>query len=358
MPDSVNGLSGGYATLADVLILDGNQTANSMATLEEQSATGYVAQTYGGIGAASQTVFELEPQINQLSSWQTNITSATSTMSLTQSTLTQISSIAQSIYDDLPELNDSGTSDVTTLASSAQQALSQIASLLDTTDGDNYIFSGQDATNPPVPSPDSVTSSGFYSQISAAVQDLSTLGASGVMSAAISAASSNTAGTTIFSTYLSSGSAAATSVETGTDQWTQTGVLANTNTLATSSGSFTTGSYMRDIMMSLSVISSLSSSQSTDSNFASLVSDLQSCLGGAIGSLSDEQGILGDSQSDLTSLSTTYSDLSTALTSQVSDAQDVNTASIATQLQSVQTQLTASYQLIAGLKTLTLTAFL
>jgi len=179
------------------------------------------------------------------------------------------------------------------------------------------------------------------------------------MSAAITAASSDAAGTTPFSSYLSqTGQTAPTNVVIGEHQTVQTGLLANSNTLATSSGSDTTGSYMRDILMSLSVLSSLSSSQSTDAGLPALVSGLQSSLGGAMSALSTEQGVLGDSQTRLETAATNYTDLSTSLSGQISNVQDADLASVSTQLQSVQTQLTASYQLISNLKSLSLTNYL
>lgn len=359
MSSTIGAISGSYETLAEMLAASSDATSNQLSKLEEQSASGYIAQTYGGLGEASQTVFDISPEVSQITAYQSNISAATSSMSVTQTAMTQIAAIAQDFYDDLPDLNNSNTNEVTTVASQAQSALAQVASLLNTTDGTGYVFSGEDSSNAPIADPNSITSSGMYTQISAAVADLSTLGASGVMSAAVSAASSNATGTTIFSAYLSSGSAQATSAEVGAGQTAQTGLLANQNTLAaTTTGSGTTGSYMRDLMMSLSVLGSLNESQVTDTNFSGLVSSLQTTLSGVISSMGTEAGILGDTQTSITTQATDYTDLSTALTTQINNAQDVDLASVSTQLQSVQTQLTASYQLISGLKSLSLADYL
>jgi flagellar hook-associated protein 3 FlgL len=359
MSNSIQPISGNYNTLSELLVVGSMNTNNELTTLEEQSSSGYVAQTYGGIGAASSTIFNLNPEINQIGTYQSNINSATNNMSISQTALSQIASIAQTFYADLPDINDTSSNEIASVAANAKSALSQVASLLDTTNGSDYIFSGQDGSNPPIANPDAITSTGMYTQISSAVSNLSTLGASGVLSAALSAASSDATGTTPFSTYLSqSGQTAPTSVQVGANQWVQTGVLANTNTLATSSGSNTTGSYMRDLLMSLSVLGSLTSSQASDPGLSDLVTGLQSTMSGAISAMSTEQGVLGDSQTDLTTQASNYTDLTTSLTSQVSNVQDVNMASVATQLQSVQTQLTASYQLIANLKSLSLTNYL
>ncbi len=359
MSNSINNIGGNYSTLAEILISSSANSRAQLTTLEEQSASGYVAQTYGGLGAASNTVFSLSPQISQIAAYQSNINSATTNMSATQTALTQIASIAQTFYADLPNINNTSSNEITSIAANAQQALSQIGSLLDSTNGGEYIFSGQDSANPPVANPNAITSSGMFSQISTAVGNLGTLGGAGVMSAALTAAASNATGTTIFSNYLSQpGQTSPTSVQVGDHQWVQSGVLANSNTLTTSTGANTTGSYMRDIIASLSVLGSLNASQANDGGLSDLVSGLHSTLSGAIGAIGTEQGVLGDSQTNLQTLGTNYTTLSTTLGTQVSNVQDVNMAAVSTQLQSVQTQLTASYQLIANIKSLSLTAYI
>ena len=359
MSGSIGSVGGNYSTLAEILIAGSTNSRNQLTTLEEQSASGYVAQTYGGLGAASSSIFSLSPQINQIKSYQSNINSATANMGVTQTALTQIASIAQTFYTDLSNVNNTSGDQITSIAANAKQALSQVASLLDTTNGGEYVFSGQDSANPAVPNPNAITSSGMFTQISTAVGNLSSLGSAGVISAALTAAQSDSSGTTIFSTYLSqTGQTSPSSVQVGDNQWVQSGVLANSNTLVTSTGSNTTGSYMRDIIMSLSVLGSLSSSQATDPGLSGLVTGLHGTLSSAISAISSEQGVLGDSQTNLQTLSTNYTNLSTTLSTQLGNVEDVNMALVSTQLQSVQTQLTASYQLISNIKSLSLTAYL
>jgi flagellin-like hook-associated protein FlgL len=67
---------------------------------------------------------------------------------------------------------------------------------------------------------------------------------------------------------------------------------------------------------------------------------------------------MGDQQAALTNEQASIGDTTTALKGQLSNAEDVDLASTLTQLSSVQTQLQASYQLIAGLQSLSLTRYL
>ena len=199
---------------------------------------------------------DLNPQLNALSTAQTNINEATGSMQVTQSAMTQIQQIAATFVSDMPNLNGLNSQEVDSVAANAQQALTQVANLLDTQDGNSYVFGGQDSSNPPVPSPDDILSSGFYTQINAAVSALSANGAAATTSATLSIAGSNATGTSPFSAYMSQPTPAISApiVETGEGGTVQTGLLASANSVAVSTGTSTTGSYMRDLLRALATM--------------------------------------------------------------------------------------------------------
>ena len=89
-----------------------------------------------------------------MQTWQNNVDAATGRMSVAQSALTQIQSIAANFYAQLNNVQGVNASAVDTIAASARDALGQVAGLLDTQDGGVYVFAGQDTANPPVPDPD------------------------------------------------------------------------------------------------------------------------------------------------------------------------------------------------------------
>jgi flagellin-like hook-associated protein FlgL len=107
----------------------------------------------------------------------------------------------------------------------------------------------------------------------------------------------------------------------------------------------------------LATIGSLSSSQSSNTGFAALVSDTRSSLGAALTAIDNEEGILGDTQAQIDATGTILSSTTLALTSQLAGLQDANLTSVATQLAAAQTQLTASYKLISSVGTLSLVNF-
>ncbi len=330
--------------------------------LTEQSSTGLVSETYAGLGASASVSLDLNPEIAEMNTWQSNINEAQGSMQVTQTAMSEISSIASNFAAELNTINGTDTSSVATIAASARQALAEVANLLDSADGTTYVFSGQDSANPPVPNPDDILSSGFYSAINTAVSGLASNGVSATEASILASGSSNAAGTSPFSAALSQPAATLQaglpSVQVGANQFVTTGLLASANTYVASTGSYTTGSYMRDVLTGLATIASLSSGQAGDSGFQTLLTDTGSMLQGAVTAMNQDAGVLGNQQTALTDAATNLSDTVGSLTTQVGSVQDVDMASTAATLSLVQTQLQASYQVIANLGSLSLVNYL
>lgn len=335
-------------------------TLAQMNKLTEQSSTGLVSQTYAGLGdSVAQTVLSVAPQITSANAQIAAINATTGPMTVQQNALTQISALTTGIVSQLSSLNTLDTSGVTTVTAAAQQALVQVANLLDTQDGGVYVFGGQDGGEPPVPDPNDITSSGFYTQIQSAIANLASNGAASTSASVLATASSNAAGTTPFSTGLTA-SPGLPSVTLANGQQVTTGIAANSNAFVTSSGAGTTstGSYMRDILAGLASIASLTPSQISGTGFQSFLESTQSSLVAANDSLNDDAGVLGNIQTELATQATNLGTTVTALTNQVSNADAADAAATITQISTVQTALESSYQLIAGMKALNLAYYL
>jgi flagellar hook-associated protein 3 FlgL len=102
----------------------------------------------------------------------------------------------------------------------------------------------------------------------------------------------------------------------------------------------------------------MSSSQTGDAGFTTLVQSTNATLTGAVSAMAEDVGVLGNTQTNLTTAQTTMSDTATALTTQVGDVQDVDVAQAMSNLSLVQTQLQGSYQVIAAMSGLSLVKFL
>ena len=341
------------------LVADSGTVKQQLDVLTQQAATGQVSDSYAGLGSGARTSLSLRPVIAHQQVWQNNIDSATGRMQVTQTAMTQIQQVASNLVSQLNNLNGLNPQSVDTVAASARQALQQVAGLLDSKDGDTYVFAGQDSANPPVPDPDQVASSPFYSQINQAVTGLGA-SATPVVASTLAIASSDAPDTSPFSAALSqpAGSIPEATVESGEGQRVPIGLLASANSSAVSTGTSTTGSYMRDLMRALATVGSMSSSQVSAGGFQDLVQDTRTSLNGAISAMASDVGTLGNTQAALATTKTQLADMSTALTTQVSSAEDVDMASTLSKLTQTQTQLQASYQLISGMSGLSLVKFL
>jgi flagellin-like hook-associated protein FlgL len=328
-------------------------------TLTEQASSSLIADTYGGLSRTqAATALSLQPVLAGQQAVQASISAVQGGMSVTETTLQSISTIASDFYAQIPNLNGLDASEIDSVAADARGALQQVAGLLDTQDGGVYIFAGSDGSNPPVPDPDQIGSSSFATAIGAAVAGLSANGAAATISSTLAIAGTGAGGVSPFSAAITNGTAAPPIVVSGIGQTEQVGVLAGSNGAVTSLGTSTTGSYTRDILRALATLGSLSSSQSSDSGFQTLTQDTYTSLGGAITALNQDAGVLGDRQAALTQTQTTLSNISTALTAQLSNAENVDMATTLSQLTAAQTRLQSSYQLIASLQSLSLTRYL
>jgi flagellar hook-associated protein 3 FlgL len=356
MSGSIGGIGSNYSLLNTLI---GNSAAvhHQLDTLTEQASSGLIAQTYAGLGGGAGVSLNLNPQLATLQTDQDNIDQATARMQVTQTVMTQIQQIAATFVSDMPRLNNLSPTGVDNVAANARAALTQVANLLDTKQGNTYVFSGQDTANPPVPSPDQILQSPFYTDINAAVSALSTNGTA--VTAAQTLFLAGVSGSSPFSPYMSqpAASISAPVVQSGEGSTIPIGLLASANSTSVSSGS-TTGSYMRDLMRALATIGSLTSSQASDPNFASLVQDTTTSLNGVVSAMATDVGVLGDSQATLSTIQTNLAHTATALNGQVSAAQYVDMATTLSNLTATQTQLQASYRLISGANSLSLVNFL
>lgn len=357
MSGSVSNLQG----LLGTLVQDSGNTRQRLTTLTTQASDGKIADDYAGLAAGGQTSLSLAPAVAHNQVWRNNIDAASGRMGVTQTALSQISQIASDFYAKTASLDGVDPGNVDIVAASARDALRQVAGLLDSRDGDVYVFAGQDSATPPVPNPDQVATTGFVTQISAAVAGLGSVGATATVAATLAVAQSDAVGTSPFSTALAQPSSSLPplpSVQTGDGQRVPIGIMASANADAVSAGSSTTGSYMRDVMRALATLGSLTSTQVGTAGFGDLVGDTRTSLGGAITALNQDAGVLGNRNASLTATKANLASTSIALQAQVSGAEDVDMAATLSALTRTQTQLQASYQLIAGLQSLSLSKFL
>ena len=358
-----NSISSTYSSL-DALLASTTSLKNQVGVLQEQTSTGKLSQDYAGLGTATSQVLDLQAATAQSAGYAQTITTAQGKASAMQDVLTQIQSVVSSVSS--AALGLTGTASATTVSSvslQAKQALTQVASLLNTQYDGQYLFSGADSSNPPIPSAQNITSSGLYTQIGAALNALAsnpTTPAIGtVIANTVAVASSTAPGTTVFSNYLTNAGRTATQseVQVSPTQQISLDLPANQNVGAASDPSGT-GSAISDILRGLAVVANSSTAISGNPDFATLMQNASATLTSAGQTVAAESGALGLTQNTLTAASSQNSSTQTAMQTQLSNLTDVDMATAISQLQAVSTQLQASYNVISTARNLTLANYL
>jgi len=352
------------ATITPMSILLLSQSVDRLAAqntaLQGQLTSGVVSDSYGGLGDQRTVALNLEPQITKVAGWQSNITSAQNTLSVTQTVMSRITTIATNLQTSLVSLEgNTSSTDVSLAASQARQSLTELASLLNTQSGSQYVFGGNASDTAPVTDPSSITTSSFFQTIAASVAGVAVNGAAATETASVSAAADNSTGQSVFSGALSvDATMAATnghSVTVGDQQHVTVGFVATQGETASATS---TGSSIRDLMRALAVVGSLDQAGASSSGFSTLVTDTASQMQAVSSSLNLTVASLGQTQAQLTGQSSSLSQLSNALTKQLGLVKDSDPATLSTQLTMTQNQLQASYSLIADMKGLSLAAYL
>ncbi len=353
-----NGLSAlgpsNYGLLGQ-LITDNQQVQNRLTQLTTQSASGYISNDFGGLGSGAAPALDLTAETSMNTNLISGIQASNGALGVTQTAMQQIGSIASSF---LSQLDGPGASNVSLLSANAQAAMTELGQLLDTQNGNSYVFAGQDAANAPVPNPSGLPASSFATQIQAAVSGLATNGVAATMTAIQSVASSNAAGTTPFSANLAAGVVPSSTTVIGANETVPTGILATTNLSGSSTAPYSTGSATRDLFASLATIAALPSTTANTTAYSGLVSAVRGLLQGVVTTNSNDQGLLGIQQNQIQAAGSLLTDTNTALQTQLTSLENVNMAATISNLNQAQTQLQASYRLIANTSSLSLASYI
>ena len=327
--------------------------------LTAQTSSGITSDSYAGLGDQADEAISLQPQISATAAWQNNLTQTQTKLSVTQIALTSINSIATSLQSTLLTLQSSpSASTIATASQTARQQLTQLTSLLNTKSGDSYVFAGTASDQPPVSVSD-LASSGMVSNIMSAVAQVGTAGATATESNTLASASDNSAAGSAFSTQLSVSATTAVTfvpqVQVGQNQSVAAGIVA---TQGGAAGPQSTGSSVRDLIRSLATVAGLSDADSSSPAFSTLVSDTSGQMTTVTQGLTALTASVGMQQDNSTTLQGDLADMTTAMMSQLDATKQSDVATTRTQQIAVQNQLTASYTLIADMKTLDLAQYI
>lgn len=334
-----------------------------MQALTRQVTTGLKAQAPGDLAPQMPRALDLRAEIGRRDTYGAAIGQALSRSAATQQALGRLGEIARQFGDDVAmKLDANNPEGLAFAAAQARAAMVEVGQLLNTKQGDEYLFGGTDFANPPVPDPDGLPSGGMASRIAAAIGTLGPGNAAAVATATRAAALDDSAGVTPFSAFLSDPARGLAeprrSVPSADGTTTEVGIFANRNAAATSAGE-TTGGWARDLLRGLASIAALGPAQTgSQADFLALAGTIRGGLQSAAKALADEQGALGLTEQRLEGVQTRHTEMRDALQGQLAGIEEIDLAATLTRLQSTKTTLEASYNVIGTLGALSLTNFL
>jgi flagellin-like hook-associated protein FlgL len=334
--------------------------------LTTQASTGRVGETFGELGNGARLSADLRADMLRRQGYVQAIDAANARIDTTQSVLSRISVIAQDVAAKALTMVTTRANSVAAVAEEARQGLEELAGLVNTRVGGIYLFGGTDVANPPIPAGQNILNTAWFFQIQASVATLAVGNGATVLSDTLAIAGSDAAGTTPFSSFLSTLAPAGGLNEAriglpdADGSRIVYGVRANSNAASDSPDTPpTTGSYMRDIMRGLAMLASLDESKAAiEPDFADIANALSQSLTSAAKTLEQDRAALGVAQQRLAATKGTHTTLILAFTKQVSAVEDVPMEETLSRLAQVRTQLESNYQLIAAIRDYTLARFL
>jgi flagellar hook-associated protein 3 FlgL len=280
-------------------------------TISTQISTGQTSQTYSGIAPQAAQVIDLQATQSQQQGYINTINTVTTKLQVASLAEQNIATVATSFQNTLA--NSAFSPDGASVQQTAQQLLTELGSYLNTQDGSSYVFSGNqtststfDATNLPNPG------------------DLTTNVASDY--------------------YGGDNGVAAATVDNNVNL--QYGVTGNNPAFE---------QIVRVLNYFANDSTPLSQSSATD---VSNVDQGQQMLANAAQAVQQLVATNGEQQSDMAQLSTAHQNAISLAGTSLNNIEQVDSATAITQLNTLQTQLQASYQTLNVLHGLTLANYL
>ncbi|MBP0447665.1 hypothetical protein J8J14_23180 [Roseomonas sp. SSH11] len=327
-----------------------------------QAASGMRTDTYAGLGSDARHSVSLRGEFLRREALATNASQAEARVSYTQTILTRLSDIATAMATSADDgLGVLGT-DRNLIAENARKALAEVTGLL----GERYqgeaVFGGSDPENDPIVSPDEIFKSGLYTGVRGEVMKLGTIDAAAVLASTRALASSDDTSVTPFSAHAAASSRGEVddprrSVTVADGVRVEIGLYPNRDSSPLPVGAESTGSWSRDLLHGLSVLSNLDAAPAA-SDTGALLKGVIATLRSAKDRVDHEAGALGYAEQRLSAARAQNTEVASQLERQLGDLESVDLAEAFVRLQTTQSHLQASYKTLAMLGDLTLTSFL
>jgi flagellar hook-associated protein 3 FlgL len=331
------------------------QAQSQLTTLEVESTTGQYADLGLQLGSQSGYELSLKNQYDQMQSLTTDNAIATTNLSASQAALDSIRSGAQTTLESLT--TSTGVSDAaSTLQTLGSTSLQALIGSANASSGDQYVFGGINSSTPPLTSYFSTPPSSAQTAVDQAFQTFfgfPTTSPSSLISTITPAQMQNFL-TGPFATEFSGANwssnwSSASSTDTSAE-------IAPGETIATSTNANQPGfQQLTQAYTMLNEFGGLALSQSTQQV---LVTTASSLVSQGVSSMTTTEAQVGSSLGQITQANAAMSSQMSILQTQVGNLDNVDPNSVATQLNTLTTQIETAYQLTAQLQKLSLAQYL
>lgn len=336
------------------LAMDQAALRQRLDTTSRQVSTGQKAQVFGDLRPEARRAIDLRAEVGRREAYANASDRALARADTAQTVLMRLQEIAASVGAEALRAKTMSATGAEALARTAAAALEEVAALLNTRHGGEYLFGGSDVAAPPVPDAENVATGPMASAIAAAIATLSPINAATVLADTVTAATA--AATTPFSAFLEGpGTTEATrAVQVADGERVEIGVFANRD-----QDGEVVASWGRELLRNLAMMAAVTPAlAAAGDGWSGLMDGAATALREAAGSLANEQAMLGAAEQRIGAVRDRHKDTLVALRTQIGSVEEVDLAQAAAELSQLKSRLEASYEVTGMLSRLSLAALL
>lgn len=333
-------------------MLPGVQQAQAQLTqLETEVSTGQYADLGLQLGDQSGYELSLRNQDDLLTTLTASNALASASLSTASNAIDSVRTTAQTTLQSLVQWSSSSTQDFN-LQNTGDDALQSFASALNATTGDQYVFGGINSSQAPI----SGFAAGSNSQ-TALVQAFTSqfgFGPGSPGAATVSAADMQTFLNGPFAQQFTGANWSAnwsSASSTNTSAEIAPGLTVDTSTNANQPG-------FQQIAQAYAMLAVFGGSQLNPNAMGAVVTTAQSLLSEGIANTTATESQVGASQAQITQANADMGTQMSLLKNQIGSLDNINASQVATQLNSLTTQIETAYQMTAQLQKLSLAQYI
>jgi flagellar hook-associated protein 3 FlgL len=330
------------------------QTQSSLTNLEIESSTGQYADLGLQLGDQSGYELSLKNQNDLLQTLTSGNELITTNLTASQDALNSVMTDAQNAVSSLTAWNSAGSAADATLQNLGVNALQSLIAAANTTSGGQYVFGGVNSSVTPMADYFSSTPSAAKTAIDSAFQTAFGCLPTDAAASAVTAAQ--------MQSFLSGPFAAQFSGDNWTTNWSSasstnaSAQIAPGETIDTSTNANQPG--FQQLAEGYAMLSEFGGSQLSSAAQQTVASTATSLITQGLSSITATEASVGASLQRVTDANTSMSSQMTVLQTTIGNLDDVNAQAVATQLNTLSTQLQTAYELTAQLQKLSLAQYL